>query len=1285
MDLREYFKDRRDIDGGEFLVTSEQIGEAFFQIYGPTYAAKGWSVYPQERTGRRMPARVDGEVIAWSKFQEERAPAELVERWALHAPTANVACIMGPCSGNAVAIDIDVMHERLSLDIQGLAQRVFGDTEYHRIGKLPKWMMFYRLTEKASFNKRTIRLAVPGDEKTDSGHMVEILAKNSTVTFNGRHHETGGRFQWSEPPLYISPDELPVITEEMLEEFERGLAELCTIFKPARGSYTIDFSTLPTTTGSIRRVNPRNHKDWAVDKTTGLVTDGREKYLTRICFELIRANPYQRYEKEVIDQLARVAFETFTAGADRSGRWNDGFILKEAGSRLNRNAREMEGNRITPNWPVINAGRTEGSIVEEAPASNTVFSRMEKTGLEWITAGKAFEPKHNRIKAETANPEGLLARQEVRKLLPIRDGLSKDVRRKCEKAADAVWRSIIAKQHRDLLRILKAPTGSGKTTRVMKRLLARIRARPHTLKAGERIIFIVPTYENAQELLTVAGEDGAEILTHESEIPTGPAEPGKPRVALWVGKKHTDCPNKGLMDEMEKLDIAPGRVCQAGKIKCKFWLDGLCKYHRQSEIYETAQIVICVVSYLTMASVPEALSKGAVALIVDEDPVLKIVREFDLQLADLKGWRLGTTTKKLTDLGYADEHVVLDMRQEAVRVVTESILAGRDPAADLLSHKWSSKEHKLVDVPGEHLMVAAKAVIEQARAAELQIEPNMMPATVSAILVQHDKNPKWHGMTAERHFWRVIADRLEAVKKDHISQSLWRSAVRSAWALASDNVPEAVRSEAVRKAEAMEKSQPNAIARGKTDARLQPRGHVNEAGKRIYTHIRVSRRIDSKFKDMPALLLDASAQVELVKKVFGRRVEEIPVHAPPHLRIAVCLDEVFSDASLCPHAEDDFEQSQKKEKRVRKIRLMIAKTCDQFAPDRVLLVASQNVLEVLLNAWKVPANLDWMYYGNLRGLDGAKHHAAIVTVGRSQMPPEAVDAKAAAITYDDEEPETPFDALGTGRTADGSPIRRPSPKRTLHLRNGHNVSINVPMMPTPRGRQIETAWREEELRQAVGRLRTIHRGGDTIPPVWIAIGGSAIPEDFVVDEIFSLDDAIKDAGVADERRKAGLIVSDKPALKLAKKRAETDHEHAALELRIAAEREAGEEINTAEVARLAKAAERIKWRLEFWPRLGWLPAGWRDLVSSPERLAEIGIDPVAVDEEAYAAATTAHEAEQHTQDQEVALVDAVAAPEMSTPEVQVSEAEWMPEKWTPETDAEAQAMWAADEEYESLW
>ena len=131
-----------------------------------------------------------------------------MDRWIRHCGDHNVAAVMGPGSGGAVAIDLDITERELAKKVLALALGIFGYTPLQRIGNAPKIALLYRQAEQS----KPIRTRhIPAE---DGGHGIDILGKGGMLTFFGAHHKTGRQFIWPEKvPLQVSPRELPAINQ----------------------------------------------------------------------------------------------------------------------------------------------------------------------------------------------------------------------------------------------------------------------------------------------------------------------------------------------------------------------------------------------------------------------------------------------------------------------------------------------------------------------------------------------------------------------------------------------------------------------------------------------------------------------------------------------------------------------------------------------------------------------------------------------------------------------------------------------------------------------------------------------------------------------------------------------------------------------------------------------------------------------------------------------------------------------------------------------------------------
>lgn len=196
----------------------------YFAETGADLVKMGWSVFPQ--TTDRRPGTVAGRAIrpiTENNLGERRPyPAEIAQ-WSRFCGDLNVAAVMGPGSGGAVAIDLDITDEILADKIHELAIGIFGYTPLQRIGNAPKIALLYR--EEKCNKADTIRTRHIAAE--DGGHGIDILSEGGMLTFFGNHHKTGRQFQWPKCiPLDIRPSDLPVISQNIIDKFLVAVDEI---------------------------------------------------------------------------------------------------------------------------------------------------------------------------------------------------------------------------------------------------------------------------------------------------------------------------------------------------------------------------------------------------------------------------------------------------------------------------------------------------------------------------------------------------------------------------------------------------------------------------------------------------------------------------------------------------------------------------------------------------------------------------------------------------------------------------------------------------------------------------------------------------------------------------------------------------------------------------------------------------------------------------------------------------------------------------------------------------
>ena len=1069
-----------------------------FAHFAAGMAGLGWSVFPQEREGQRKPG-LDGpksnKRIRWSRCREAVPDPETLERWSRVNPDLNVAVAFGPASGHTFALDIDVLDERLSYEVQTIARRILGDTPFVRFGRRPKAAMIYRYEGDPPANK-TFRFE-DDEGKPSDDMMIEVLGDGKTLTFYGLHHSGLARFQWpGSQPSKVGPEAAPVVGVDAIEAFLSACSEVRPIAKTATSGVSgADWDWDDAVPGKARKVRLRQaSSDWT-ENADGKVDDGREKYLASLVFQMVRVNA----ALAATDPKAVYAAveEAFVDRAEISGRWaNPGFRRQEIASKCEAVVAKLRSGEVTPLQDRY-ASRTSAPVPsvrkEIGPARPTSGS---VDALSFIP--RAGDPSM-RMVTRTGLPIAVGPRDdaaaEKRKLSPHRTEAAAAVGETIEGAIEAFLSDVTDRVEDGPIHLLRAPTGAGKTTRTLSRIAEDPRTKewddlPYAERPGP-LLFLMPTYANIEELreraeiLNLDPEDDDETLERAArEAGLVPVEGVADRLDEWraqaraaglrtmiyKGKVAAGCAFADKMEVLTAASVGTAGLCRQEVVRksgdreevfCEHYVT--CPAILQRKALAECHLVFLPHAFMAL-DIPEELQRVR-GVVVDERvfPMFVHTTSFPLRVLQMER-RKPALTKREKD-GNVDPDDLLQDRNKVAHRCQAALLRGDCPGEEI---------HRMRDVGpkgerrGIELVDSALKVVNRAISAASRIDPEMSLER----LVELCSKPTGSHLREESRFWTIVRERAEALARDEMTGNVLMS----------------------RKA-----------ARGDRDVRIQMLYEQTEKGT-LKESVRISWRTTPQWPGAPYLLLDASADPTVVAKIFGGRdVVRHEVDVPLNVRCVAVVDKTYSASALVGSRDappPDRVRAARLKDRTRKL---LSTVSGLFGWGRVIVGSSVSVRKSLCAGWVSPPNADFTHYGAMRGLDFAKDHVAAVSVGRMELPVATVDGIVAALTYDDDEPESPFDVLGTGATSGDLPLRLPTEPRTVPMRGGEDVTIHVPRYPGRWARIVQEQYREEELRQFLGRLRPVYRRGEA--PVWFAVS-RILPENVVVDDVVGLDDLL---------------------------------------------------------------------------------------------------------------------------------------------------------------------------------
>lgn len=1091
--------------------------------------------WAQNKQGNRRRIQVKPSEL-WDRRRSE------LEMWVMvngGNPLDNVAMTIGEACGNVRVWDLDIRDQDLAEAVHASMNEIFGVSPFVRVGSFPKRQVIYRTDDpkllalvKQAFEMLDANGKPDTIEETDENgkvskaprNVIEFLAHGSNFTVYGLHHKTKRFYDWSLGTLHpaiAGPENAPLITAAQVTVFLERLKEIrpfkrrgSSSSNPFAGSDEDVTAFARSDDGRIWVPKISNAKGlWSANEA-GLVYDGREPYAAKMAWAFCAANPHMLLNPADLEALRDdyFAFVLATIDGDKikkkpalvtlKPRWK-AVVAKWLPSAKHH---AQTGQWLKEAIPYrIREDGTRPCTMHIAPAH-----RPADGSLDWLpdTGGiipeLAGRSKISGILPKEKSPEQIKLDRECRQLIDSvkdREAIHARVAAEIDAAYDAMLAEVEAyEEYQEAvyykkagsteliaptlpLHILGGPTGSGKTTRGIRRIGGWCKRNPRKRNGMDfgPMVMAVPTGENLVEALATAERNGMIVPKPELDIDAirEQLEANGVKVAVIRGKKVAGCMRMDEVEMLAKRGMSSARLCGATveigdeltiklakknkqevekeELLCEFRERGECGYWNQMANAADADIVLVPHSYLTTNGVPKVI-KAPRAVFIDESITHRVLHQLRMPITALDVPRPPpwlTQRERDENLNADDIHHQSECARE---VAKQALLGGCCPAEDLLK-----------DPRGLSYVEAAVKVCARAHKDAKDVRPDLTAEDV-AELTERESGTNLH---EETRFWRVVHDRVQALVMDKVEPL------------------------------------PKPRAKGKKDLRLQVVIVTIDGLPQPF--VRISWRSKPNWSGAPMMLLDASASPKIMAKVFSREIVRHDITAPLHVRTIAMIDSSFSNSQFIPREGASPDQIEICRFNISRARALITKVAISYSYGMVLVGMAMAVRERIFAAdWSAPPNVEVVHFGALRGLDFAKNYVTALSIGRSEQPIHIIDGYKAALTYDDDEPEEPCDKLGTGFTIDGKPIFRVKKERLMFMRTGEDHGLEVPEMPSIWGKELEEQWREEEQRQFVGRLRPVYRMGEA--PVWVCMT-KCMPEGFIIDDVVALDDTLQDSAV----------------------------------------------------------------------------------------------------------------------------------------------------------------------------
>ena len=181
-----------------------------FASLAPKLRDMGWkSLIPLHNPGKRPI------ISGWEAYSQSDPTEFEINLWGMRYPDAGIGLVSGP--DGVIAVDLDFLDTAKSARALHIANKTLGATPLVRVGQAPKTMLFFRADVNLD----------PGG-RAFGGY--ELYRHSGQVVLYSVHPDTRQPYFWIEArPEDVSPSDLPVISQSMLNAFKTEMDPLCEI------------------------------------------------------------------------------------------------------------------------------------------------------------------------------------------------------------------------------------------------------------------------------------------------------------------------------------------------------------------------------------------------------------------------------------------------------------------------------------------------------------------------------------------------------------------------------------------------------------------------------------------------------------------------------------------------------------------------------------------------------------------------------------------------------------------------------------------------------------------------------------------------------------------------------------------------------------------------------------------------------------------------------------------------------------------------------------------------
>jgi len=226
---------------------------------------------------------------------------------------------------------------------------------------------------------------------------------------------------------------------------------------------------------------------------------------------------------------------------------------------------------------------------------------------------------------------------------------------------------------------------------------------------------------------------------------------------------------------------------------------------------------------------------------------------------------------------------------------------------------------------------------------------------------------------------------------------------------------------------------------------------------RVYVGYLKTFRLGTK---RPLLALDGTANLELNRRIFGRRLREVRIAVERNAEVIQVRGKAFGTSTITGCMPNGDPREGAPAARAARLRAELAEVAAGCPDASKLVVTTLRAEESVTAALADVPGVAIAHFNDLRGVNTYKDRRAGLIIGREEPKAAKIEHMAGAYAATDPEP-----LKRTGHYVDATRGRR--------MRDGTGEAETVKVHPDPRCQAVLEQIREAELAQAVDRLRLI--------------------------------------------------------------------------------------------------------------------------------------------------------------------------------------------------------------------